>query len=92
MSKRILFFGADRCHPCNYMEVVVDQIGKTKDIDVHKYDVVDPKGSKLASFLGVNAIPYTIVADSEDEGSVTQGDVKGRAIGLVQKKDITKYI
>lgn len=92
MSKRILFFGAERCHPCKYMEEVVDQIGKTKDIDVHKYDIVGQKGSKVASFLNVNAIPYTIIADSDDEDSVTQDDVKGRAIGMVTKKEITRYI
>lgn len=77
--KKILYFSAQWCGPCRTLGPIMESL--SGEINYQKVDV--DANQDLSIEYGVRNIPTLIL--------VEDGEVKGRKVGLLSKKDILNF-
>ena len=78
--KKILYFSAVWCGPCQTLGPIMESL--KGDINYQKIDV--DNNQELSMQYGVSNIPTLILLDET-------GEVKGRKVGLQTKQDILNF-
>jgi thioredoxin 1 len=77
--KKILYFSAVWCGPCNMMSNIINEL--SSEINIEKIDV--DKFTDLTRQYGIKSIPTFVLIEDEIE--------KGRIIGAQSKKSLENF-